>query len=110
MRTFNYFVSFSAVMLLFCFTNSDAQSTLDFEGQGFGTQNFSENGINWSLNGWINIRDYGGIAYSGSNAAMLGINGDNIQSNHNITVASLISSRPLCLHSKALIIKEITVA
>jgi hypothetical protein len=76
-------------MLLFCFTNADAQSTLDFEGQGFGTQNFSENGINWSLNGWINIRGYGGIAYSGSNAALLGRNGDNIQSNHNITVASL---------------------
>ena len=65
------------------------QSTLGFENQAFGTQKFSENGINWSLNGWINIRNFLGMPHSGSNAALVGLSGDNIQADHSINVESL---------------------
>ncbi len=73
---------------LFFFSNLIlAQSqNIGFEGQSFGTSSWSEDGINWTMGSWANIRSYD--AHSGSNSAMFA-SGDYITSNHNLNVLSL---------------------
>ena len=60
--------------------------TLGFEGQSFGTQQWSEDGINWTLGSWANIRSY--YAHSGSNSAYL-LSGDYLSADNKLDVASL---------------------
>ncbi len=86
MRTGNLFISFSAVLLLFCFTKADAQSTIGFESQVDRTTNFLENGINWSLNIGLIHPAY---SHSGSNAFDILGSGAALQADHKINVTSL---------------------
>ena len=62
-----FFLAFT--LIIFNIHSAKAQFQLDFEGQFFGTQNWTENGTNWAINnGWANIRNYISYAYSGNNS------------------------------------------
>ncbi len=64
-----------------------AQSqNLGFEGQSFGTSSWAEDGINWTLGSWANIRSYD--AHTGSNSAMF-LSNNYLTSEHNLNVLSL---------------------
>ncbi len=62
-------------------------SFLTFESQAFGTDSWSENGINWISGNWADIRNY--RANNGSNHLMLDVSGDFLQADHNLNITEL---------------------